>query len=431
MRSAGTSRWVRAATWATALVPAFFAFNYVFRFAVDVLVHDDWDLVPLLEKSFAGAVTLGDLFAQHNEHRLLFPRLLMLAAAHVTGRYTLVMAYASWTFVLATALALLAHHVRVHGWSSKSAVLFLPIAWMTFSLRQADDLLWGWNVQITLANAAAIGALVIASHATSWRGFLAAVALAAIASYSYGAGFVAWPAGALAWWRAPLRRADAARLVSWLAAGAIVLALYLLDYSRPAHHPNPFLVAQDPVHAAHALAITLGVAFSSEPLAAALFGAFELAVLASLLVFHRRRLGDVRVRCPSALALAGAAAAAMVVAGRAGFGEDGVLQSRYACLVLPVSFAAYQLALLVEAKGRVPALAAAACLAGLTLLGSYRGAIRYGLDWRATKRAQAEILASYRDRSDEQLSGLYPAASVVRERAPMLERRGLSVFSRE
>jgi len=54
-------------------------------FAVDVPIADQWALVPLLEKSYAGRLSLRDLWAQHNEHRLLFPRLLMLGLAHLTG----------------------------------------------------------------------------------------------------------------------------------------------------------------------------------------------------------------------------------------------------------------------------------------------------------------------------------------------------------
>ena len=43
-----------------------------------VLIGDQWDTVPLLDHYLNGHVTWRELLAQHNEHRIFFPRLVFL-----------------------------------------------------------------------------------------------------------------------------------------------------------------------------------------------------------------------------------------------------------------------------------------------------------------------------------------------------------------
>jgi hypothetical protein len=49
----------------------------IFRDGVDTPFWDEWDrTAPLFEKMAAGTLGFADFFAQHNEHRILFPRLI-------------------------------------------------------------------------------------------------------------------------------------------------------------------------------------------------------------------------------------------------------------------------------------------------------------------------------------------------------------------
>ena len=52
-------------------LPAFFLFGEIRRNAVNVPFMDDWQFIPLLEKASQGQLTFGDLWAPHDEHRLL------------------------------------------------------------------------------------------------------------------------------------------------------------------------------------------------------------------------------------------------------------------------------------------------------------------------------------------------------------------------
>ena len=68
-----------------ALVPFAFLLFVVLTCAVMVPYWDQWDMVPLLEKTCHGELTFHDLWAQHNEHRIFFPKIIMLSLARLTG----------------------------------------------------------------------------------------------------------------------------------------------------------------------------------------------------------------------------------------------------------------------------------------------------------------------------------------------------------
>jgi hypothetical protein len=61
-------------------LPAFFLFGDIRRTAVNVPFMDDWQFIPLLEKAKNGTLTFQELWAPHDEHRLLLPRIIIIAA---------------------------------------------------------------------------------------------------------------------------------------------------------------------------------------------------------------------------------------------------------------------------------------------------------------------------------------------------------------
>src|SRR5438128_1219761 len=83
------ARGVRYVLLLALVLPALLPFNFVYRFGVNLPYWDQWELVPLLAKLHDGQLTLADLTAQHNEHRIFFPRLIMLGLATLT-RYNTV-----------------------------------------------------------------------------------------------------------------------------------------------------------------------------------------------------------------------------------------------------------------------------------------------------------------------------------------------------
>src|SRR5881392_719350 len=57
----------------------------IFRDGVDTPFWDQWDgTAPLFEKMAAGTLGFADFFAQHNEHRIFFPRLISFGLGWLT-----------------------------------------------------------------------------------------------------------------------------------------------------------------------------------------------------------------------------------------------------------------------------------------------------------------------------------------------------------
>src|SRR3989442_15697534 len=50
-------------------------------YGVNIPFWDQWEMVPLFQKYRSGELEWGDLWAQHAEHRIFFPRLIMLGLA--------------------------------------------------------------------------------------------------------------------------------------------------------------------------------------------------------------------------------------------------------------------------------------------------------------------------------------------------------------
>jgi hypothetical protein len=77
-------RWSGAAPIVLALIPLAYLIWICARLHVDVPFWDQWELVPRLDRLDSGTLTFRDLWGQHNEHRPMFPILLMLVMARLS-----------------------------------------------------------------------------------------------------------------------------------------------------------------------------------------------------------------------------------------------------------------------------------------------------------------------------------------------------------
>ena len=67
------------------VLPAAFLLADIHSFAVNVPFMDDWQFVPLLEKAKNGTLTFGQVWAPHDEHRLLLLRFIIIASMFASG----------------------------------------------------------------------------------------------------------------------------------------------------------------------------------------------------------------------------------------------------------------------------------------------------------------------------------------------------------
>src|SRR5678815_2827528 len=67
-----------------ALIPILTVGAYIYFFGLNIPFWDQWANVSLLMKQQQGLLSIRDLFAQHNEHRPFFPRLIWIVLARLT-----------------------------------------------------------------------------------------------------------------------------------------------------------------------------------------------------------------------------------------------------------------------------------------------------------------------------------------------------------
>lgn len=170
---------------------------------VAVLVHplphgDQWDFVQSLGHYFAGQYSFLDLWGQHNEHRIFFPRLLFFVDVLCFG--------GSNRFLVVTTCLLQALHVwlLVHiagqaGGASRPALIAVAAACL-FHASQLWNLFIGFQVQFVLVYLAATAAFFALSRYGETRGsrsaapwLLACLAAAGVATGSMANGLLVWP----------------------------------------------------------------------------------------------------------------------------------------------------------------------------------------------------------------------------------------------
>jgi hypothetical protein len=324
--------------WACATIALFV---FIGHYARNVPYMDDWALVSVITGN--EPITLKWAWAQHNEHRLLAPRLILallfrwVALDFRTGVYF----NAGLLSSAAAMMIVLAYRLRGHQ-RLTDAVLPLSI----LSLAQSETLLLNYTLALVLSSWLAFGVIFVLgrmSQRPPWMTVIPIGIALVILPLSGGSGLVMvpplvfWLAGYLCWgwWsgREPGRWSRVFGLSCLMACSAIV-ALYLSDYVRPAHIPLSSSLGAIVSTALEFLSLSVNPAAFEYWMAAALT---TLALVAGALI----RLSLVAVRLPHerprAIGLAAVLMSIMGVAVSVGVSRAGYgLMSRYVTLAAPL-----------------------------------------------------------------------------------------------
>ena len=435
-------------------------------------IWDQWELVPLLEKTYHGELTFHDLWAQHNEHRLLFPQLIMLLLARLTSwniHYELAV-----NIILALGIfAVFVHQIKMTG--RKLGIAGLPwaipaISLIVFSVSQYQNWLWGWQIQMFLNVLAVTGGIVLlANDPFRWWKFAAAALLGIVATYSFANGALIWPVGLLLLLLVPTgagkRRAAAA---GWMGIGALTMGSYFYHYQKPENHPPLSLIFKMPVEYAVYVFKYLGTIcaqglgssagdVSGEGDFAFVFGlAGTVAAGWAGWMLLRKKIAAPGTLLPYfGLILYSVGSALITGVGRLGFGTNQALASRYCTMVVPLWVSLVVLLVLLRTGGdratnadpaqpkrhERPApldcrqVAGWLLLAAITLLvlGSVcatDGAKYLSQVQSSGRNCLLNVAANPASETDYRgLSALYPRPAVVMERYPILVIHHLSLFN--
>lgn len=314
-----------------AIAPIVLLIGCIARYGVNVPVGDEWALVPLFEKWRGGQLTFADLYQQHNEHRILLPKLIYLAFAELTGWNLRAEMFFSVLLCVGTSAGIYALLRRTVGGGQGGLLLLCGAAnLLMFSPAQAQNWLWGFQLQMFIPNLCLVATLVVLASDAAWRWkFGASVLLIMAATFSFGSGLLLWPVVALFLW---MRGEGRSRIVAWLVAAAAVAALYFPGYYRvPAAQPLTGWLD----YPAYFL-VFLGGALTRGDEGQLLFGAIALGLVALLLyaamALHFVRAGAVPLRDAApwlALGVYVIGSAALAAYSRVNWGPKQAMDTRY------------------------------------------------------------------------------------------------------
>ena len=433
----GTFRGVVAGvSWLLVLIPAALPYLYVRAFGVNVVFADAWDMVLVFHKFFSGRLTFADLYAQHNEHRMFFPKGAELLLGLLTRYNNVAEMYVVVSCFLITAVVLLVAFRREIG---LPLIFFVPVALLIFSFRQYENMLFGFQISFAFTQTFGVLALYLLSSSRGNFGayaFAAALGSATIASFSTAQGLLVWPAGLLGLLLGSGARPGKKVLLGlWGLVGVAEWVAYFVDYHTPRGHP-PLLDALDHIGTAPGHFLTLlGSALFWQP-EHAYEGGLVIGCLALAMFLATYGRGVLRQH-PFWISLLfySLLILATITLGRSGmFGVLQATASRYTTFsVLAVASIYALLAKMVFATtASVLRTVLLLALFGIILLSagvSYRDGIEVGRAQEVSTERAAHVLETYRSQPDARLVALYPRPETVRSRAPFLERLGYNVFS--
>lgn len=404
------------------LLPPLAVAVMMLRYPLDFPMLDQWELVPLLQKWQAGRFRLGDLLAQHNEHRPVLFRAIVLPLAILTRWEVRIEPWLAFACALGTFVLL---HGRLSSMRPSHGLSSIVLAVLLFSAAQWQNFLLGWQFQLMLGACLCLSCLhCLTRNSITPKQVTVAAALALAATFTFGNGALLWPVGALILWARLdcILRERFAFTAGWLALGALAIAGYLWNFERVVSQGSTFLPG--PL-VAYALAYLGAPLFPYHPLGAALLGG--LGIVAATWLALRMRSASESDAGPRfffvGLLLLAVGSALITAHARGSQGMEQALSSRYATFALWFWIALLFGAL--ESLPRAVCLRASMAILALAAAASMHGAYRWSEHANAYATARPALLNL---QFAPELRWLYPDEQRLLERAAWLKEGGWSLY---
>ncbi len=300
--------------------------------SLNVLINDQLADVTVAKAGSTTAIPWEALWAQHNEHRMFFPNLIVVALVHTTHLDVRVEEYLSFVLlVAATALLIWAHKRRS---PATPWLYYCPVALLTFSLVQYENMLWGFQVAwyLVLLSLALVVNL-LDRYRLGWLPLVGAIAAAAVGSYSSFQGLFIWPVGLVLLYH---RRRRLPSFVVWMAAGVATVWFYFRNLDTSSGLPYPHYASQHLWSSAKFYLFAVGdvagvpVRVGGGDADVVVFGLLIVVLaIAALVAYGVRRNDQGGAPVGVALICFGLLFAGSITQGRAVFGYWGASASRY------------------------------------------------------------------------------------------------------
>lgn len=228
------------------LIPILVVTGFIIYFGVNVPFYDQWVLPALFEKTATGTLQFKDLFELHNNHRILFPRLIFIVLGLISSWNIKLELFFSLCLAIITFILL----YKISANSSKNQNYFfhftnLLTALIFFSLAQSENWLWGFQIAIFLINFCVILSCFILNNnkIKPKQKLLLAAIPCLIASFSSAQGLMSWLAlipGVIVISESGHQRKK--YLIFWMTLFVISSLIYSIGYTQEPKTINLYLL---------------------------------------------------------------------------------------------------------------------------------------------------------------------------------------------
>jgi len=377
------------------LLPAVVQAVTVAAFGSRMLLWDEFFYTPVFRAIGEGRPWALWIWHQHNEHRIVWTKLVFFAHAGFSGWNPIVDMYVS---ALLTALIAWGLWKLYRETGSAHPAYFVPVSLLLCSLAQYMNMLYGLMTCHYFTMAGMIWAIVFLLRRT-WTGLAAAIACAAAALVSTLNAIVIAPIGLLV---LVMTRQKPARWIVWSAALLGCAHVYFLGYVRPGQHPpidwSPAALAL----AADAFVMNLGSPLSAGSLAwSRALGLMTVVLLAvfwsSVWSLNRRESHAGTV----ALSLIAVGSAAAIGLGRSALEPYVALESKYVGYSTLALVGPYLgLVCLRDLRGRREIVGGLTAVIGVGLIAANMAGFESARTWRRDRQRSAYVMQTIERQPD-------------------------------
>jgi len=326
----------------------------IFRDGVDTPFWDEWNgTAPLFEKMAAGTLGFADFFAQHNEHRILFPRLIFFGLGRLTHWNIRAELLVIW-FLALICLFNIWQMTRRSGWkdSTRSFWILFSSSILLFSPLNHDNFLWGFQIGFVLPVACVTACIWVATYVRHPLNFVFSIILCTICTFSIASGLTSWLLTTPLLMLAQARSASSKKWWAiWILTFLLELMVYFWGYEKPPRHPSLWSPVSHPISALEFILVffgnpfTFGTNLPPLPLGVGLGGLLVVLLLICAVYLWNKRT-DRKLLAESVpwlmLAMVAVSSAVLTMVGRLGFGPAQVRASRYItfAVMLPIALLA-------------------------------------------------------------------------------------------
>lgn len=325
------------------LCPVLLSVIMVLIYSENVPCADEWGIVSSYKGILDHGLKFQDLFVQHNEHRIFFPRIILLISA-ICSNWNVVVQMLISQIMLMVSAYLLYSNFKLNIGSAKS-IYFLPIVILLFSFKQYENMLWGFQVGFYLVLMSAIVSFYFYEkylRINKAFNLYLAILFGIISSFSSIQGLLVWICYLVLFIVENLlnKSKPTKEQIIIMVSGLLCWILYFWGYVKPGGHPD--IGSGGFIQLIEYFLVFLGGNLSPKIKLALLFGIIYVVLLCYCLYILFKKNGSFsRNIFPCLLILFGLSVCGSVTLGRAGFGVVQASTSRYTSFSILVPIGIY------------------------------------------------------------------------------------------